>query len=997
MTSSANRDVRLGRVRRLWRGPVVGLTVLLLAGGVGALLWNNARDPSQELRQARRAFRAGRFAEAERLADGLLSDEARSAPAALLAGRSAAKGGHVARALRDWDRVPDDGSAEAVAARVESGDLLLRERKQLSAAERAFRRAIAMNPAEETANDRLGFLLGLAARNWDAIPFRLRLIDLNRFGPVHLYLLCRGDSVLENADQLQVFHRAAPDDPLPLLGLARQAIDGQRVLRAEQLLRTAVALRPTLAEAQVKLGRLLLESGQEQAWLRWYAELLHEARAHPGLWVILGRWAEQHSQPRSAIRCFWEAVRIDPNNEQANYQLSQRLIAEGNSAAAAPFLQRSQLLAGYADAVRIAWQGQDLSAAHRAAKLAESLGLMWEAYGWYRLATTHVVHPAWAAEGVSRLRSRLDGLPMVRAVPEFNPALKVDFSRYPLPVIPRAGEKLPTNPEPSDSARPRLRFVDRAAETGIVFRYFDGADRAHQTHRMYEFGGGGAGVLDYDLDGQPDIYLTQGCRWPPRRGQRAYLDRLYRNDSGRFQDVTAETGLTEEGFSAGLTVGDFNSDGFPDLYVANIGSNRFYQNNGDGTFSEITHATATGGNEWSTSCLLADLNGDALPDLYVVNYLTGPDLFTRLCPDANGRPRSCSPRHFAAAADQLYINRGDGRFQNVTGPSGISIPNGKGLGIVAADLSGSGRLNLFIANDASPNFYFVNQTDQPGTVPTFREQALPLGLAMNEGGRPEACMGVAAGDADGDGLPDLFVTNFYNESNTLFRQQASGLFVDATREAGLYDPSLKMLGFGTQFLDGDLDGHLDLIVTNGHIDDLRDTGLPWRMPGQYFRNLGTGRFVEVSRKQLGRYFSGKHLGRGLARLDWNGDGREDIVISHLDSPVALLTNVTPAAGHFLTVELRGVQSNRDAIGTTVTALVGGHSLYRQMTAGDGFQCSNERRLTFGLGHRRHVERLTIRWPSGLVQTFADLPSDTHIRCVEGRGTLTLRRTARSQR
>ncbi|MBW3543639.1 MAG: CRTAC1 family protein, partial [Planctomycetes bacterium] len=482
------------------------------------------------------------------------------------------------------------------------------------------------------------------------------------------------------------------------------------------------------------------------------------------------------------------------------------------------------------------------------------------------------------------------------------------------------------------------------------------------------------------------------------------LDRLFRNlGNGRFEDVTLAATIIEDRFSQGATVGDFDSDGFPDLYVANIGGNRLFRNNGDGTFSDVTERTATAGDRWTTSCLMADLNGDALPEIYAVNYLSGEDVFTRVCNDRGGSG-ICMPQHFPAAQDQLYLNLGDGRFEDITERAGIAVPDGKGLGIVAADFLGRGRLDLFIANDAVPNFFFENQTSGPRpstldsrpssgpqlstlnprpSTPLFSEQALLKGVALNRGGQAEACMGVAAGDADGDGRIDLFVTNFHLESNTLYLQREGGWFDDATRDAGLRQPSLSLLGFGTQFLDADLDGRLDLIVTNGHIDDFTSDGTAYRMPPQFFRGLGGGRFQELPADSLGPYFAERYLGRGLARLDWNRDGREDVVVSHLDAPAALLTNETQPAGHFLVIRLVGVESNRDAIGATVTVRTADAVETGQLTAGDGYLASNQRQLVFGLRTAQRVEEMLVRWPSGREERFVDLAVDAELIAVEG--------------
>jgi hypothetical protein len=490
-------------------------------------------------------------------------------------------------------------------------------------------------------------------------------------------------------------------------------------------------------------------------------------------------------------------------------------------------------------------------------------------------------------------------------------------------------------------------------------------------------------VLDYDADGWPDLYLTQGCRWPPVAGQTEHLDRLYRNrGDGTFEDVTAQCQLAEDRFSQGVAAGDFNDDGFADLYVANIGVNRLYLNLGDGTFRDVSGVAGIEGEAWTTSCLLADVNGDGLPDIYDVNYIDGADVYERVC-IREGKPRTCLPNIFEPQPDRFYLNLGDGRFEERTAAAGLNVTGGNGLGIVAGDLDGTGRLGLFVANDQDANFCWINETAGPGAPPQFVERGVLAGLAYDAEGKSQACMGVAAGDADGDGKLDLFVTNFYEESNTLYLQGAGGTFIDATGASGLRAPSFFMVGFGAQILDGDLDGHLDLVLTNGHVDDFSHQQVPYEMPPQYFRGLGGGQFAELPAAELGEFFQGNYLGRGLARLDWNRDGREDFVVSHLHSPVALVANTSPETGRFLAVQLRGVRSSRDAIGAEVAIEAGGRRRTQWLTAGDGYQASNQRQLVFGLGAADRVEKLHICWPSGLVQEFADLAADQALIFVEG--------------
>jgi ASPIC and UnbV/FG-GAP-like repeat len=384
------------------------------------------------------------------------------------------------------------------------------------------------------------------------------------------------------------------------------------------------------------------------------------------------------------------------------------------------------------------------------------------------------------------------------------------------------------------------------------------------------------------------------------------------------------------------------------------------------------------------SAVFADFNGDQLPDLYEVNYLAG-DYLTRICTsEALHGPRSCEPDLFPAQKDRLFLNRGDGTFEDVSSRAGIDVPDGKGLGCLAFRLEGDSRLSLFVANDTTANFLFVNVTETPGSIPRFEERGVISGCAYDINGRAQATMGIAADDADGDGLLDLYVTNFYNEYNVLYRQQPGGMFLDDSGRSGLKEPSVPMLGFGTQFLDADLDGWPDLVVANGHIDDFSGQGTPNRMVPQFFSNRGGGRFVELKGETPGEFFDKELLGRGLAKLDWNRDGREDFVISNLDTPATLVTNTTEGAGHSVCLQFRGVDSARDAIGTIVEFTCEGRRRVCQLTAGDGYCATNQRQMVLGLGKSDTLEELTVKWPSGLVQRFDKLSTGREWLLIEGR-------------
>ena len=961
---------------------------ILLAASIAFIVSVRSSTSSVELlKHARRALAEKEWDAAERFALQVPTNSPESARALLIAGEAASRLGRQEASLDYYSRIPDDCKKEMLSGLRAAAGIQM-EIGQLSLAERHLRRILECAPGDLFATQRLARLLRLEGRRWESMPLFFELLRQGQLDVEELVLLGGVDLTVEVPAEFFSASPQRPEDPMTVLWQATQARLGNQPSRAEALLRRVITDVPEQIEAQAQLGYVLLESNNADSFLRWQDELPSAADDHPEIWFLRGRWLETRQAPEVAIRCFAEALLRDPDHIAANYGLAQLLRSHKPDQNAQPFLDRANTLQELEDVLFALDENRaDLARMQHAAQLSESLGRTWEAWGWCQVALRRNPQLSWAGSTSFRLNQQLKQNPP-RVLAAANPTLSVDWSVYPLPnfgSLPAARVDQQTVVVP----RSHAVFENMAISAGLNFKYFNGGAVNSGTLHMYEFTGGGVAILDYDADGWPDVYLTQGCQWPPLSGAPAHRDLLFRNrGNGSFQDVTSNMMAGEEGFSQGATVGDYDNDGFPDLYVGNIGQNQFYQNNGDGTVTAITDSTHTGGDEWSTSCLLADLNGDTLPDLYVVNYLAGEDIFERVCRTTDKGPLTgiCPPSLFSAEQDRCYLNLGDGRFRDVSHSSGIKVPNGKGLGIVAfvSDSASSSGLDVFVANDAVPNFYFLNQTETRGGSLKFSELAMLSGLALNQDGRAEACMGIAAGDVDNNGLLDFLVTNFLFESNTLYLQQPGGQFLDSTRKQGLHGPSLSSLGFGTQFLDGDLDGHLDLVVANGHVDNYAHAGLPYRMRPQYFHNLGDGRFEETASESLGPWFSSPCLGRSLARLDWNRDGREDFIVSSLDTTAALLSNQTPAVGHFLAIQMRGVQSDRDAIGTSIHVVADGVTQFHQLTAGDGYQASNQRQLIIGLGEADHIDSLSVKWTSGLEQTFQDVAANQELLIIEGR-------------
>lgn len=530
-------------------------------------------------------------------------------------------------------------------------------------------------------------------------------------------------------------------------------------------------------------------------------------------------------------------------------------------------------------------------------------------------------------------------------------------------------------PKPAGS----LRFVDQASAAGLTEPHVNAADGRF---RLIETMGSGVGLIDYDADGWLDVFIAQGAPLPGDPAHAGPTARLYRNlRNGRFADVTAQAGVGFAGFGQGVAVGDYDADGHDDLFVAGFGASALYRNRGDGTFQDVTGTAGVTGQGWPSSCAFADLDADGDLDLYVVHYLAdtvdAQGEPTRSCNNATGGLGYCPPQVFAPEADVLYRNNGDGTFSDVSGPSGIAAVPANGLGLAIADLDDDGRLDIFVADDQRPNRLWANRGDL-----RFEETAHRWGLALGETGETRAGMGVALGDYDGDGRDDLHVTNFHEEPATLYRNVAPGLFQITTAAARLAVPSRSVLGFGTVFLDADNDGALDLFVSNGHINDVRVLKIPYAMPPQLFRNRGDGRFDEV-KGSAGPYFEGEWLGRATALGDLNNDGAADLLVSHLGRPPALLINQTDPRGHFLSLRLLAGSASRSAVGARVTAVVGERSIVRTVSAGTSYLAASDPRVLLGLGAAERIDRLEVRWPSGTVQSWSDLPADRFLELREG--------------
>lgn len=960
---------------------------LIAIVGVGYGVWRSFQPPPPSLNDAKKALTSRRLTVAESISRSWLKSHRGDADAILVLGESLQRQGKITEAIEAYDMMPKEAGRQFSIASIAMASMLLREGRLEEAESRLL--SMKPDPNQSTLVDGLWVtLLSLAGRRWESMPYLQRSLVSSGDPLMNLIYLANPDEMPAPPEDV-LAKMLKVRDPLGSLGVARVAASLGRQPLANELIGEVLTKRPDLIDAHALKGLLLLDEGKVEAFDEWARSLPDQANAYPSIWFLKGRCAQDLGNRPEAIRCFWEAVRRQPDHDRANYQLGQLLAAVGRTDDAAPFLERSKRLRRLSElAVRMFKDRGYADENAECATLTYELGRLHEAQIWCQMTLSISPDNATVLSLLSKLQRELTpNTPWL--LPQSDVGAAIDLSSYPVPGSFFSGEKSRHLATPLDHASGEIAFVDDSSRLGLEFNYFNGDDQTSEGKRMFEYTGGGVAALDYDLDGWCDLYFTQGTVWPPDPANRTYLDVLFRNLAGqKMSEVTQHIGIVDTGFGQGVTVGDFDNDGFPDLYVANIYGNRLYRNQGDGTYQDTTAESGlTRQDYWTTSCLLADLDGDGLPDIYDVTFLEGNDVFTRICRASDGKPRSCDPAGFSAALDHVYRNTGDGRFEEVTSGWGFDAVNGDGLGIVAGDYDDTGTMSVFIANDGRPNFFFAPD-DPKSAEPHWNEIGVISGLAYDDTGAALACMGVAAGDANNDGLLDLFVTNFYNQSNNMYINLGSRTFTDRARSTGLHDPSWTMLGFGTQFFDANRDGWEDLILVNGHVDDFTHKQIPYKMRPQFFENKGE-RFEEHFGKEIGPFFDEPRLGRGLAKLDWNRDGLTDIAISHIEDPSTLLTNRTRKAGHGLSVRLVGTSGSRDAIGTRITVKRGETQQTRQLTGGDGYQASNERRVEFGLADNGEPVDIEIRWMGGGIERFSGVATDSEYLAIQGRNELLL--------
>ncbi|MEY3174177.1 MAG: hypothetical protein RLZZ436_2091 [Planctomycetota bacterium] len=966
-----------------------GILIALIALPVlsGLFFWfSSLRTEPEILSQAQSELRARRYINAETEALLIPGDSPLFAQAMLIAGEAATRRSDLVTAAEHYRRIARDGSDDGLRAAAALANVAIHT-GQLTEAIENFRFVLQHHPDDLASHSRIAFLYAAASRSQQARPHLEILLKSGSATAQELALLSDLQRPVDEREFLLKSRDLNPTDPNTRLGLAVSDVLDGNIATARSTLEELLHENPHDSDAAALLLELLAElPGDEFNQLD--RRLNNAAAQHPDVWFARGVRLRRQ-QPRAAVRCFFEALARAPFHRRACYQLS-RLLTELEHPAAAEFARTAADLFNLSNALKRAADSdaRDQNSLQTIVRILDQQGRVWETCAWAQLARQISPDASWVDPYLQRLAPLLS-----RELPMFQPGqlpatmlAAADFPEY-RPTANPAGESANAAAPNASTKLPQsaLKFHETAS-TGFDFTCIIPTDPSTRGQRMQEQTGGGIAVLDLDLDGWPDVHCTQAAPWPSGAAKPLvdpqFADRLFRNLRGnRFDDVTLNSGIADFGFSQGAAVGDLNQDGFDDLYIANIGPNSLWLSNGDGTYSPQTLPAPADPLRWCSSCAIADLNNDALPDLIDINYVSGNNVYSLIC---NGR--ACSPSTFTGTLPEVHISRGDGEFQSVA--ASVPVADAKGLGLLVFRDSPDTRPSIFVANDQTPKFLLTPEFVD-GRLQLI-DQASRTGLAFNGDGVLTAAMGIAAADLDFSGTTDFFVTNFRDEPNTLYMQLAPGLFQDVSRTSGLDTPGLPFVGWGAQFFDADRDGDQDLVTVNGHIEDYRDTGGEFEMRPQLFRNQGELRFEEVNAEEAGQWLARKTLGRALATLDWNRDGRMDFVVSNINSPAALVENQSRPQGPFLELHLHAVSTDRDAWFTSVVLDNGQTQIHEQLRAGSGYHAASQRFLQLTPGPQTPTESkadnltLTVTWPGGKTATLTNVPIDCRLHLVENR-------------
>lgn len=939
-------------------------------------------SPERLLQQAQQLAASGDRRAARDAVQKLLVRDPGNVAALFLAGNLEAAAGNWDQAVAMLDEIPADHPQAALPALGQSADWLM-QAERWREAERRYRKILQLKPDAGMAHRRLAQLLNRQGRRQEAAEHVMRLCRAGDVSEPELHsLISIPDSFYDDQNE-QARITEAPIGPL---GKARIAFSEGRLSDATKQLASAAEERSLTGPEAAFYGRVLAEQQLTSQMPSWLESCPPEAAEFGDYWAALGMWMLLEGDYEKAIDFFGEAVFRVPTDRISFNRLSESLKYLGKDEASERCRRRGDLLVQTHElATEVGMtETADPEIVDRLADVLERLKRPVEAVMWRAIAASYRGNAQQVLPQLNQQRLALIDQPQDPPTQWLLCGLHREAEAAEAAVARLGGTS--RRPDASGGESPKswpATFANIAPDVGVKGRFYNKVEQTDRFTLMHHGIGGGVAVIDFDLNGRPDLYFPQGASVPDQwEGKRP--NQLYRNLVDRFEWTTEQAGVDDRGFGQGATAGDFNADGFPDLFVANIGRNRLFLNNGDGTFRDATTLIQQDPAAWTTSVAIADINGDHLADLVESNYVGDPSVFQEppTTDPETGEPLPIlmpRPGDFRADGDWLHASRGDASTES----SVLKLPAGQEFGdalaILISDIDGRGGNEIFVANDMRPNHYWTPKRDSDTS--RMVETGVLSGCAYSARGNANACMGIAAGDFTDDGQIDLAVTNFYKEPMNLYVQSSPGRFTDAAARYNLFETGYDVNGFGTQAIDYDNNGALDIAVLNGHIHDNSAHGHPFRMRPQLFDGSGQ-RFELASVADPSGYWQTPSLARALAKLDWNRDGRMDLVTTHLDLPHGLLENRTDSPGHWLQLRLVGTTSERDAIGARISVIAEGKEWVETVNTGDGFECKNEAVVAFGLGETESIETLKVTWPSGQAQVFDGIKADRRWLIVE---------------
>ncbi len=886
-------------------------------------------------------------------------------------GNAHAATGDLSTAVEVMSAIPSDHPQAGIPALGQTADWFIKL-KRYAEAECNYKLIVKTVPQADRARRQLALILNRQGRRHEAATHIRELCRRGNVRQDELHALASlGDAMYD--DPMQVAKRNTPAyTPIGASGAARKLYMDADYVEAAKLIEQEVNEGTAQPSTVALYGRCVAEAQDDKRFAIWLTKVDSETKKFAEYWSAIGAHLILKRNYEQAVRALLESLDRDPTDLRSIARLETTLKSLGKTAESEKWGQRWR-------------QARDLIRANN--RVAETSPANPDAVAdlsrQLRLANRNIESLMWKS-----IEGQLRRIPPQQLAVLNQQRLQLIQSRQEFPsqstrlcdmkpeafAMPATLEKLATKSAPDHVApvtKPsKARFSNVAADVGLTHRYAIGIQQQTDGFTIYQVAGGGVAALDFDQDGHVDLAFAQGGADPPEyesdRG-----NELFRNVDNQLLPVSNVATATDFRYTLGITVGDWNQDGFPDLFYGNIGYSTLLINQGDGTFAQSRLHDQDDKTRMPSSLAVADVNGDQLPDFVQVNYVHDKNLSKRPRRDKNGEVlQSLLPNDYQGGVDQVFLN--DGRGGTIG--KEISDTAHTGLGLVIADLNGQPGNEIFIGNDVKPNSLWQYSDDE------WQDTATLVGCAYGFSGAATASMGIATGDFDGNGLIDLHVTNFQEENVSLYVNE-NYTFQDRNRQFQLAKPSQNVLGFGTQAIDYNNDSRLDLVVTNGHVENAIATNAPFRQPAQMFANLGD-KFQQIDVVDDSGYWMASHLGRALARLDFNRDGRSDFVVTHLNETSALMLNSTETDNHWLQLRLIGKKCERDAIGARVRILIDGRWHTNWITAGDGYLASNERIVSFGLGDSGTIEQLEIHWPDDSESSFENVPADQRLLIIQ---------------